>query len=124
MRPYSELPELAELILEESFVLAVEATPGSVMFEMDFVLTPQHPQYAPPPASERECFRRGTLRLTGVTQLQWDEQGAAPATDATGEKDLGHIDSFQWESKRLVFEGDWGRLAVVGDGVEVSLRSD
>ena len=55
MRPYTELPALDEIVLEESFVLGVTAEPGAVTFEMDFVLTPRHPDYVPPPPHETEC---------------------------------------------------------------------
>ena len=121
MRSYTDLEGLAEVVLEESCVLNVEAQPGRVVFEMDFALTPQHPEYTAPPASERDCFRRGTLRLHGVRRLTWDNQGAPPATDASGETDYGHIDSFEWQEGRFVLSGDWGRLDLQAEDVEVSL---
>jgi hypothetical protein len=46
MRSYEELNGLAEIV--------------------------QHPAYAPPPPSETECFRRGTLRFVGVERLVWE----------------------------------------------------
>jgi hypothetical protein len=92
VRPYAELPELTDIVLEESYVLGVTALPGQVTFDVEFVLTPDHPSYVPPPPSENECFRRGTLRLFGVRRLTWDDQGRPPATDATGERDFGHVD--------------------------------
>jgi hypothetical protein len=98
MEPYTELPRLAEVVLEESYVLGIGAKPSEVIFEVDFVLTKAHPAYVPPPASARECFRNGRLRLVAVQRLLWDEQGARPATDATGERDYGHIDSFEWST--------------------------
>lgn len=121
MRPYTDLPGLAELVLEESYVLGVEAQPGVVGFVMDFVLTSQHPDYRPPAASERECFRRGTLRLVDVTRLEWTAQGAPPAVDATGQIDYGHIDSFEWHDGQFVLVGDWGRLDARAARVEVTI---
>jgi hypothetical protein len=123
MRGYTDLPGLAEVVLEESFVLGIEARPGVVVFEIDFVLTPRHPDYAPPSSSERECFRPGTLRFVDVRRLVWDEQGRRPATDASGEIDYGHIDSFEWDDGRFVLEGDWGRADVAADRVEATIGS-
>ena len=101
VRRYTGLPGLAEIVLEESYVFGITAEPGSVTFDIDFVLTPSHSDYVAPPPSEVECFRRGTMRLSGVQRLTWDRQGAPPATDATGERDFGHIDSFEWEDDRI-----------------------
>jgi hypothetical protein len=97
------------------------SAPSQVIFEVDFVLTKAHPAYVPPPASARECFRNGRLRLVAVQRLLWDEQGARPATDATGERDYGHIDSFEWEHAQSVLSGDWGRMELTAGGIEVVL---
>ena len=74
--------------------------PGELTFDVEFVLTKAHPAYAPPPPSERECFRRGTLRVVSVERLLWEGQGVRPAVDASGELDFGHIDSFEWKDRR------------------------
>jgi hypothetical protein len=121
VRAYAELPELADIVLEESYVLGVTALPGQVTFDMEFVLTPDHPSHVPPPPSESECFRRGTLRLFGVRRLTWDDQGRPPATDATGERDFGHVDSFEWDHQRYVLSGDWGRIDAEVEGAEITL---
>jgi len=123
MRPYVELPGLAEIVLEESFVLGVSARPGEVTFDVEFVLTRDHSAYAPPPSSERECFRRGTLRLVGVERLVWEGQGARPAIDASGELDFGHLDSFEWKDGRYVLMGDWGSIEATAGAIEVVLPS-
>jgi hypothetical protein len=122
VRPYTELPDLAEIVLEESYVLGITAEPGTVTFDIDFVLTRDHSEYVEPSPSERECFRRGSMRLSGVRRLTWDAQGAPPATDATGEQDFGHIDSFEWEDGKFLLHGDWGRLEAEADKIETTLR--
>jgi hypothetical protein len=121
MQSYTELPGLAEIVLEESYVLGIRIEPGTVSFDMDFVLSSHHPRYTPPPPDERDSFRRGTLRLLGVRRLRWDGQGAPPALDASGEIDFGHIDSFEWEDDTFVLEGDWGRLEANASEVAASL---
>lgn len=79
------MPEFATYVLEESFVLDVVARPGSVMFRLEVVLTPEHPAYEAPEPGIYLCYRPGSLRFEGVTALEWVAQGAAPATDASGE---------------------------------------
>lgn len=107
--------------MEESYVLDIKAEPGTVTFDMEFVLTPNHPAYSPPRPSEIGCFRRGTLRLVGVRQLTWTEQRRRPAVDASGEEDWGHVDSFEWDEIRFVFAGDFGSLDAEADTVEAAL---
>jgi hypothetical protein len=124
MRPYTELRDLDEVVLEESYVLGIRAEPAALTLDVDFVLTPKHPEYVSPPPSETECFRRGTLRFAGVQRLTWAKQGTPPAVDASGEQDFGHIDSLEWEEGRFVLSGDWGRLDVEAEGVHVSLTSE
>ena len=121
MRPYAELPELADVVLEESYVLRISAQPGELTFDVEFALTKDHPSYAAPPSSETECFRRGTLRFVAVRRLIWDGQGAPPAVDASGELDFGHIDSLEWDDERYVLTGDWGQIEATAGGVEVGL---
>jgi hypothetical protein len=121
MRPYIELADLSEFVLEESYVLGVLARPGEVVFEIDFVLTQRHPAYMSPPPSEVECYRKGRLLFTDVEQLLWDDQGAPPATDASGESDYEHIDSFEWDQTRYAMSGDWGRMELTARSVQAQL---
>ena len=121
MRPYTDIPTLAEIVLEESFVLGVKAEPGAVSLDMEFALTPQHPAYAPPSSSETECFRRGTLQLVNVSRLAWTDQGQRPAIDATGERDWGHVDSFEWDESRFVLAGEFGSLDADAESVRAAL---
>ena len=121
MRPYTDLRELAEIVLEESYVLGIKAEPGTMTLDMDFVLTPNHPSYSPPPSSEWACFRRGTLRLVGVRRLTWTDQGQPPALDASGERDWGHVDTFEWDEGRFVLAGDFGSLEAEAEKVEAAL---
>jgi hypothetical protein len=122
MRPYVEILQLRELVLEESYVLGITAIPGEVTFELDVVLAPGHAQYSPPTQGEQCCFRRGFLSFKVVTRLVWSNSGSPPAVDASGEADYGHIDSFEWDEAGAVLDGDWGRMEVVSSSVEVTLQ--
>jgi hypothetical protein len=119
MRPYTDLAGFEALVLEESYVLGIRAIPGEVTFDVDLVLTPEHPAYTPPPANVTECFRIGRIRFVGVRELVWQRQEAIPATDASGERDFGHIDSLEWDGGTFKLEGDWGRMEVSAARAEV-----
>jgi hypothetical protein len=121
VRPYTELPGLEAIVLEESYVLAVHAEPGSVAFRVEFVLTEEHASYAPPRPGDRECFRVGQIQFLGVRHLVWDRQGSLPATDAARRVDYGHIDSFSWDSNEYRLGGDWGEMEIFAAGVSVGL---
>jgi hypothetical protein len=123
VRSYVDLPGLEEIVLEESYVLGVHAEPALLLFRMDFALTPRHPRYVPPPSGEVECFRRGTLRFSGVERLVWGGQGRPPARDATGEIDFGHIDSFTWGAEGFALAGDWGEIELRAATVEAAVEA-
>lgn len=121
MIDYTELAVLRSIYLEDSWVLGIHASPSIVRFTMDFVLTPDHPLYAPPATGEHHSYRRGTLELFGVRNLSWVDQQQHPGIDATGEKDWGNIDSMRWESDRFQLEGSWGAMTLKAARVSVTL---
>lgn len=68
------------------------------------------------------------MRSSGSSWLSawrcWvDEQGAPPATDASGEVDFGHIDSLVWDGNAFELEGDWGRMEVSAARAEVEISA-
>lgn len=107
----------AEVVLEESYVLAVDEREGAVEFVLDAVLAPGHDAYRAPLPGEQFCVRRGTLVVTSANRARLRASGAPPAFDATGEQDLGHIDSLIPVDPdgrgSCVREGTWGELEVV-----------
>lgn len=113
----SSFPELTHVYLEDSWVLAVEHQERTVEFVLDAVLTDCHPEYSEPSPAEQHCYRRARLVLRSGQPVGFERSGAPPATDASGERDLGHIDVFApvdsdgrdaWE-----LSGDWGSARVV-----------
>jgi hypothetical protein len=121
VKSYLELPDLAEIVLEESWVRGVVAEPGVVRFDVEFVLTEQHPAYHPPLPDEQFCYHRGTLSISGVTKSVWAAQGARPSNDADDETDFGHIDALTWDPAHVALEGDWGQMDLDATSVEVTL---
>jgi hypothetical protein len=121
VKPYTEIDGLEDIVLEESYVLGITATPGQLVFKVDFVLTTDHPLYQPPPAGTIECFRRGGFRFQTVKSLQWSDQGAPPTRDPNGEIDYGHIEWFEWKPGCYRLEGGWGFIEVAGGDVQVTI---
>jgi hypothetical protein len=122
MRPYTDLHGFESIVLEESFVLGIQATPGAVEFRVDLVLARDHPDFRTPQPGDAECFRLGVVRFRDVQRVTWSSQGAQPASDATGDLDYGHIDSFVWDRELFELNGNWGAMEVVAaSGVRVSL---
>lgn len=121
MKPYTEIDGLEDIVLEESWVLGLKATPGQLVFKVDFILTTDHPLYRPPAPGTMWYTRRGELRFQTVKSLQWSDQGAPPAEDANGVIDYGHIDSFEWKPGCYRLEGDWGFMEVAAGDVEVTI---
>jgi hypothetical protein len=118
---YTLIPRLAYFALEDSWVLAITASPGAVVFDMDLTFAKNHPEVKPPREGEAVYSRTGAIRFTGVTSLTWSSQGALPATDLNGDRDYDAIDSFQWEGTTYVLDGEWGAMRLEAASVEVTL---
>jgi hypothetical protein len=118
--------DLAEVYLEDSWVLDVAPTENGVAFRLDAVLTPDHARYQPSAPGEQYCYRRARLTVASTKRSVLRRSDARPATDASGELDFGNIDVFTpvdcdgevaWE-----ISGDWGDLLTVEPSVELSFE--
>jgi len=49
VKSYTDIPELENVVLEESWVLDLCATPGTMTIHADFALGQHHPAYRTPP---------------------------------------------------------------------------
>lgn len=123
MKPYTVLNDFDGYFLEDSWVLDIEAHPGSLEFRLDLVLTPSHPDYAEPKPDEQHCYRHGKLRFLEVASLMWDNQGAPPAIDASSELDYGNIDTFEWVDSQFLLDGSWGRAHIRAESVRIDLEA-
>ncbi len=68
MTPYWRLGGLEDVYLEDSWVLDIVARPGTVRFDMDFVLRESHGSYHAPTPGEQYCYKRGRLLFFDVKQ--------------------------------------------------------
>ena len=127
MREWTELSTFDGIDLTESYILSWAHVNGSLVLEMDFVLTPDHPGYQPPPVNWYACFRRGLLRFDGVRSLTGlpNMADVIPAIDATGEKDYGHLDQLvEIAAGRFEGETDYGTFSVESASPTVELYID
>lgn len=114
MIDYASFPGLAGVYLEDSYVLDISGTAGQVVFRLDAVLTPEHPAYHSPHPGEHYCYARGGLAFPDVTRVVWLSRSGSYYTDASGERDLGNIDSLTIDGDAYVAEGDWGAVRISG----------
>ena len=114
--------DLAGVVLEESWVLGVAPATAGLALRLDAVLTRDHPQYVEPGPGEVHCCRMGWLTVSCSEPVEMRLSGAAPAIDATGTPDYGHVDAFGQDSEdRWEHEGDWGYARFRGPRVSLDL---
>ncbi|QTX04091.1 hypothetical protein [Agromyces archimandritae] len=113
---YEMLPGFANVYLEDSWVLGIRSRPGVLEFDLELVLTEEHPLFRPPNSDEQYCYRNARLLFQGVTDLRWGNQDASrPAIDANGSIDFGSIDCLEPHDGMYVVVGDFGRIQVSAD---------
>ena len=105
---------------EDSYVLAIVVEPYSLRVSTDFVLTKQHPLYREPAGGERDCFRRGEIRVDGFHRISWLSSRAKASVDSSGELDFGTLDEFIRVDGILNLSGDWGVIEVDGGDLTIS----
>ncbi len=121
MATYSDaFAQLAHVYLEGSWVLALWPSDNMLAFDLDAVLTQEHPEYRGPAPGEHYDYRRARLTLQG--QVSCALSGAQPARDASGTEDLGNIDSWTLADAGVsLLAGDWGEARVLDARVEFVL---
>lgn len=110
---YTKLPGLADVYLEDSFVLEIREVGDSIAFRLEAVLTENHPLYHAPKPGEQYCYALATLTFVDATAIEWITRYDARYTDADGEVDLGNIDFLNVEDGAYRLGGDWGEVRIV-----------
>ena len=114
MIDYKSFPGLADVYLEDSYVLGISESWERVVFHLDAVLTPEHAAYHSPRPGEQCCYANGNLVFPDVTRVVWLKRNSSHYTDACGEEDLGNIDIRVVDDDAFVAEGDWGTVQISG----------
>ncbi|WIM94539.1 hypothetical protein ACTOB_006568 [Actinoplanes oblitus] len=116
-------PDLADVYLEDSWVLGIASTERDVAFQLDAVLTPSHPLYQPPAPGEQHCYRPARLSVSS-RKLRLDRSELPAATDASGDSDFGNVDVVAhvvWDGEPAwEMSGDWGILRSVEPSVSLT----
>lgn len=120
MARYEEQPQLAGYVLEESWVLAVDEADGNVSFTLEAALAQEHPQYRPTRDGEVNSYERVRLIFVSPRDIVWLSRGSSPATDASGEPDWGHIDTYTYDGAVHELSGDWGAVRITGTAPTVT----
>lgn len=120
---YSELKEFDGLYLEDSFVLLIVETPKLISFQMEFVLTKDHPKYQNPLVNQMYCYNRGEINFINPNQVLWKYKNQnACSIDANGEIDFGNIDVFYKSGDEYSLQGDWGSVMISCKTLQVKLQ--
>jgi hypothetical protein len=122
---YETFKTLAEVYLEDSWVLKVDERGDALVFDLEAVLMERHTLYEPPRPGEMYCYRRGLLVVRSPQPILFRRSGNPPTVDPDGEQDYGNIDTFTPvgdESSAWEFTGDWGEALVVRPKVELNLN--
>ena len=119
---YESIPGLEHVYLEDSWVLGVFESAASLSFDLEAVLTEQHPQWEPRKPGEQYTYRRLWLTFPNVRRVEWLDRGGPPAVYATGERDWGIIDTFAADADTYELTGDWGHVRVESDPPQVQDR--
>lgn len=123
MQYHEAFSDLADVYLEDSWVLELAPSDDGLALRIDAVLTPEHSRYEPPKQGEQHCYKRGWLSVLAES-IEIALSGRPPAIDATGEADFGNLDAFAFDptDERWKLEGEWGDARALDP--KVTLRFD
>ena len=120
-RAYHLLDGLDRYYFEDSWVLSITAAEHEVTFVVEAVLTENHPDVGPPQPGEQHRYQTIRTRFADADSVTYAPSGARPTVDASGETDLGNIDSFTGDGGGgYALVGDWGTLDVVNATLSIA----
>lgn len=119
-RSYESLPAFSDVVLEESWVRQVIASPGRVLFLVEAVIAKDSPLLRDPRPGDQLFRLPGVIQFEGVSSLEWTGQ-QPPTTDPDGTQDYDHIDSLAVDGDVYVVESGAGTLRLTATDVVVQL---
>lgn len=118
--PYHKLPGLETLYLEDSYVLSIDEAADTFTIFLDCVLTEKDPDYHLPKAREHHCYRKLNLTFAPTREVIWLRKDFQWSTDASGEEDLGNIDTFEKHEDGIYeLSGGWGVVRIEADAIKI-----
>jgi hypothetical protein len=118
---YVTIPGFEHVLIEESWLLSVEADDTSARMEVDLVLLPGHPDHTPSKPGEQYCHVGGTISFTSADAVVLDLSGRPPAVGADGTLHLDNIDQWDTDDGHHHLSGSWGDLDVWGGDVRIAV---
>lgn len=112
MKDYPEFSDLAEVYLEDSYVLSILEGGTTIAFELEVVLTERHPRYHTPVGDEQYCYAHALLVIDDATDIVWLQRNDVHNVDPDGTVDLGNIYSLRYLHHRYEVTGEWGEVSV------------
>ncbi|MCP4487956.1 MAG: hypothetical protein GY820_11645 [Gammaproteobacteria bacterium] len=122
MNNYFEIGDLKNIYLEDSFVLNITEKNDEIRYEVEFVLTENHPLYSTSPEIEQYCYKKGALLFKGVSSVIWEDRSNKNFVDKNNEIDYGNIDCFSFSGENFKLSGDWGVVSFKANSVAVILN--
>lgn len=108
-------------LVEQSRLRYVEADDGSARLDVDLVLLPGHPAYAPPSGRGRHGVVGGVITFSDADAVVLELSGRPPSVGADGTLALDHIDDWYVRDGHHHLAGTWGALDVWGGAVELEV---
>jgi len=99
--------------LQDSFILGWQYSAKQLVFDVEFSLWPNHPDYVLPKPGEYTCYRAGQLIFRNVQSITGLRPMAAAVStiDPNGSKDYGAFDSVGWNENGTAWViGDFGQI--------------
>ena len=115
---------LADIYLEDTFVLAWHQGAGSLTFHVLASLLQSHPEASTPATGDWACYRPGIIQFTGVSSINGllPQDSVPRTTDADGDIDYGCIDSLsQIQPGEYHIVGEFGNVLLAASEISVYL---
>ena len=113
--PYYEIPQLKDLLLEDSYLLAMETTDSSVEMTIEAALTKEHPLYQSPKPDKQYCYLHLRISFLHAHDVQWLNKNMKLRPGIDTPPDYGEVDALYLENGKYHIVGEWGELIFISD---------
>jgi hypothetical protein len=114
---WKDLVEFQGIDLNDSFILNWSREEHEIVFSLEASVWPESIYYRAPENNEYTCYRKATLRFSGVSScvglLATSE--VKPTIDPDGSIDFGNIDTFNQIQDGFSLTGEFGNVIIICD---------
>ena len=121
---WEEMEIFKGIDLNDSFVLSWAHKPNEVVFDLEASIWPESKYYEKPLKDEYTCYKHARLSIINIKEIKGlkEMSQVLPATDATGEKDYGNIDTLKKSKDGYYLEGEFGSVSIVGGEIHFEIK--